>query len=197
MMPFIMQTTARFVACICLCSFLFSLKSQAQENKPFIFPEHFSKTTIAGLKNSDSLLFYQCHVAEASTELTTKGGEKIKGTVKKISITEKFVVINNNGNYKLRYYTSTFSDFPNRKFSYLKIKEKDYWNFKPEKEVTLNEHDVLMFAAIENKAHDTNEFDFVVDKYNSNALIIRNKKTMRHLIIDGNYLLKKNLEVFK
>ena len=122
---------------------------------------------------------------------------KIKGNIKRISITDKFIIVNQNGQYKLRYYSSTFSDFPNRKFTYLKVKEKDYWNFKIEKESVLNEHDVLMFAAIEKKSHDTNEFDLVIDKYNSNALIIRNKKTMKHLIIDGNYLLKKNLETLK
>jgi len=192
-----MPAPMRYVAWICFFTAFITKLSVGQENNPIVFPEHFSKTIIAGLKNNDSLFFYQCHAEEASTELTTSTGEKIKGNIKRISITDKFIIINQNGKYKLRYYSSTFSDFPNRKFTYLKVKEKDYWNFKIEKEALLNEHDVLMFAAIEKKAHDTNEFDLVVDKYNSNALIIRNKKTMKHLIIEGNYLLKKNLEVLK
>lgn len=179
------------MAISCFCSVY------AQDNSKIVFPEHFIPTSIANLANNDSLFFYQCHVVEASTELTTSSGEKIKGDLKKISVTEKFVVACRNGQYKLKYYSSTFSNFPNRKFTYLKVKEKDYWNFKLEKEIFLNEHDVLMFAAIEKKSHDTNEFDFVIDKYTTNALIIRNKKTMKHLIVEGNYLLKKNLEALK
>jgi hypothetical protein len=171
--------------------------SYAQESPNFAFPEHFSKTSIAALKNNDSLLFYQCHVEEATTQITTTSGAVISGDKKRISITDKFVVVNNNGKYKLKYYSSTLSNLPNRKFTYLKIKEKDYWNFKLEKESVLNEHDVLMFAAIENKAHETTEYDFVIDKYNTNGLIIRNKKVMRHLVLEGNYVLKKNLEVLK
>ena len=169
----------------------------AQETAAIKFPEHFLKTSIAALKNNDSLLFYQCHVEEATTQITTTSGAVISGDKKKISITDKFVVVNNNGQYKFKYYSSTLSNLPNRKFTYLKVKEKEYWNFKLEKESVLNEHDVLMFAAIENKAHETTEYDFVIDKYNTNGLIIRNKKVMRHLVLEGNYILKKNLEVLK
>lgn len=165
----------------------------AQENSVIKFPEAYAKTAMAELKNGDSLLFYQCHVEEAITEITKANGEKIKGESKKISITEKFVVYNVNGTYQMKYFTSTLSNLPNRKFTYLKVKEKEYWNFKLEKNTTLNEHDVLVFCAIEYKSHATTEYDFVVDKYNTNALIIRNKKIMKHLVVDGNHLLSKNL----
>lgn len=167
----------------------------AQESVAIKLPEAYAKTAMAELKSGDSLLFYQCHVEEAITEITKANGEKIKGESKKISITEKFVVYNMNGTYQLKYYTSTLSNLPNRKFTYLKVKEKEYWNFKLEKNATLNEHDVLVFCAIEYKSHATTEYDFVVDKYNTNALIIRNKKVMKHLVVDGNHLLSKNLNV--
>ena len=161
------------------------------------FQENLIKTTVANLKSGDSLMFYQCHVDEAKTEITTSAGEKITGETKKITITDKFVVYNIDGVYSMKYYTSTFSNFPNRKFTYLKVREKDYWNFKLEKTTELNEHDVQIFAAIEKLAHETNEFDFIVDKYNTNALIIRNKKIMKHLIVEGNHVIKKNLEVLR
>lgn len=167
--------------------------TQAQENVSLKFPEAYAKTALAELKSGDSLLFYQCHVEEAITEITKSNGEKIKGESKNISITEKFVVYNNNGTYQMKYYTSTLSNLPNRKFTYLKVKEKEYWNFKLEKSSILNEHDVLVFSAIEYKSHGTTEYDFVVDKYNTNALIIRNKKIMKHLVVDGKHLLSKNL----
>lgn len=167
--------------------------AKAQETVNLKFPEAYAKTALAELKSGDSLLFYQCHVEEAITEITKSNGEKIKGESKKISITEKFVVYNMNGTYQMKYYTSTLSNLPNRKFTYLKVKEKEYWNFKLEKSSILNEHDVLVFSAIEYKSHATTEYDFVVDKYNTNALIIRNKKIMKHLVVDGNHLLSKNL----
>lgn len=165
----------------------------AQSNSSVKFPDSYLKTAIAELKDGDSLLFYQCHVEEAVTEITKADGEKIKGESKKISITEKFVVYLHSGNFEMKYFTSTLTNLPNRKFTYLKVREKDYWNFKLEKNTALNEHDVLVFAAIEYKSHATTEYDFVVDKYNTNALIIRNKKIMKHLVVEGNHLIGKNL----
>lgn len=187
----------RFSITLFLIFTFFQQNFFAQENTSIKFPDHFLKTKIVALSTNDSLTYYQCHVEELTEQLITSTGEKITGKTKKSTITDKFVVTNKNGIYHLKYYTSTFNSFPNRKFTYLKIKEKEYWNFTLTKESDLNEHDVLMFAAIENKSHDTNEFDFVVDKYNTNALIITNKKMMRHLLVEGNYLLKKNLEALK
>ena len=152
------------------------------------------QTSVVSLKAGDSLSYYQCHVSEGQSQLVKGNGEVITGYKKAISITEKFVLINENGKYRLKYFTSTLSNLPNRKFSYLKVKEKSYWEFKLAKDIYLNEHDVLMFAAIENKSHETTEYDFPINKYNTNALIIKNKKVMRHVIVEGNYLLKKNLE---
>ncbi len=104
------------------------------------------------------------------------------------------MLINENGKYHLKYFTTTYSNMPNRKFAYLKLVEKKYWDFKKEKDIYLSEHDVLMFAAIENKSHEAIEYDFPINKYNTNALIITNKKVMKHVIVEGDYLLKKNLE---
>jgi len=160
----------------------------------FLFPEHFRNATIAKLKPGDSLTFYQCHVTEASQYLVTASGEKIEGKAQKYTVTEKYVVINKLGSYRMKYYTSSLSDFPNKKFAYLKLKEKDYWNFKLFKDTLISDHDVLMFAAIELKSHDTIEYDFRITKYNTNQIIINGRKVMRHLVVDGNYTLKKNLE---
>lgn len=178
-----------FIFFICLYSL-----TKAQENIAIQFPEHLLKTSVVGLKSGDSLTYYQCHVDKAAQQLVKENGEVISGKVKQISVTEKFIIINENGKYHLKYYTSTFSNMPNRKFSYLKLVEKSYWDFKLTKDIYLNEHDVLMFAAIENKSHETTEYDFPINKYNTNALIIKNKKVMRHVVVEGNYLLKKNLE---
>lgn len=168
--------------------------SEAQESLAVKFPEHLLKTSIVSLKAGDSLTYYQCHVDNAAQQLVKENGEVISGEKKQISITEKFILINENGKYRLKYFTSTYSNMPNRKFAYLKLVEKKYWDFKLVKDIYLNEHDVLMFAAIENKSHEAIEYDFPINKYNTNALIITNKKVMKHVIVEGDYLLKKNLE---
>ena len=168
---------------------------QAQNIISVKFPGHLSKTSAASLNSGDSLIYYQCHVDEASQQIVKENGEVISGAKKPISVTEKFVLINESGKYRLKYFTSTYSNLPNRKFAYLKLsKEKSYWDFRKVKDVYLNEHDVLMFGAIEHKSHEAIEYDFPVTKYNTNALIIKNKKTMKHVIVEGNYLLRKNLE---
>lgn len=82
---------------------------------------------------------------------------------------------------------------PNRKFSALKIREKDYWNFKREKEKVLTEKDLKLLVALENKGREANEYDFVINKYNTNQLIIKKKKNFKQLVIEGNYILSKML----
>jgi hypothetical protein len=176
--------------------FLFSFfRMTAQDIISVKFPDHLSKTSAAALLNGDSLVYYQCHVDEAAQQIVKENGEVITGARKPISITEKFILINENGKYRLKYFTSTYTNLPNRKFAYLKLsKEKAYWDFRKVKDVYLNEHDVLMFGAIEHKSHEATEYDFPVTKYTTNALIIKNKKIMAHRVVEGNYLLKKNLE---
>lgn len=174
--------------------FFYSGFLNAQESVAVKFPEHLLKTTVVSLKANDSLIYYQCHVDQASQQIVKENGEVITGAKKSISITEKFVIINENGKYRLKYYTSTYSNMPNRKFAYLKLVEKKYWDFKLVKDIYLSERDVLMFAAIEGKSHEATEYDFPITKYNTNALIITNKKIMKHVIVEGGYLLKKNLE---
>jgi hypothetical protein len=161
------------------------------------FPDHLRHTSIAAIKGYDSLIYYQCHVEEATQMLVTKSGEQISGKPQKYTITEKFVVTYNNGQYRLKYFTSSLSDYPNKKFAYLKLVEKPYWNFKQVKDTVLSEHDVLMFAAIEHKSHDSIEYDFTINKLNTNEIIIMGAKVMSQLVVEGNHLLKKNLEILK
>lgn len=177
--------------------FFFVAVANGQESITVKFPEHLLKTSVVNLKVGDSLTYYQCHVSEGQNQLVKENGEVITGGKKAITVTEKFILINENGKYHLKYFTTTYSNMPNRKFAYLKLVEKKYWDFKKEKDIYLSEHDVLMFAAIENKSHEAIEYDFPINKYNTNALIITNKKVMKHVIVEGDYLLKKNLEGLK
>jgi hypothetical protein len=173
------------------------VNSFAQENQPVTFPKHLQATEIADLKANDSLIYFQCYVAEATQELTLASGEKMKGNSQKYTVTEKFVVIRDKDNYRLKYFTSSLTDYPNKKFAYLKMLEKKYWNFRLVKDTVINEHDVLMFAAMERKAHDTTEYEFKVTSQNNNELIINGRKVSKQLLVEGDYKLRRNLEVLQ
>lgn len=177
--------------------FLFVTQVFLGFSQSIVFPEHLKKTNIASLKSNDSIIYYQCHVEEATQQLVTASGEKISGKAQKYTITEKYSIVNKNNQYHLKYYSSSLVDYPNKKWAYLKLVEKPYWNFKLEKDSVLNEHDVMIIAALENKTHETTEYDFKINHQNTNQIIIMGGKVMSQLVVEGGYLLKKNLEVLK
>ncbi len=182
----------RFIILIFFCLNLFLGSSQS-----VVFPEHLKKTNMAILKTNDSLIYYQCHVEVATQQLLTASGEKISGKAQKYTITDKYIVVNKNNQYHLRYFSSSLVDYPNKKFAYLKLVEKPYWNFKLVKDTIINEHDVFVIAALENKSHETTEYDFKINHQNTNEIIIMGGKVMSQLIVEGDYTFKKNLEMLK
>lgn len=162
-----------------------------------IFPAAFSKTSIAGLLPGDSLIYYQCHVDEASQELTTASGQKISTKAKKVTITEKFVISNRDGVYGLRYYVSGFNEYPNKKFAYLTLKETATWAFEYKQSGVLTPQDVLLLAAFENKTHDIVHYELKINKSCPNEVVIADRKDRRQLIVEGAYLLVRNLSIFR
>lgn len=152
-----------------------------------------NNSILKDLKVGDSLTYYQCHVEEATQQLTTASGQTLTGTQQKYTITEKYVVQKNANGYSAKYYAATLAVFPNRKFSALKIREKAYWGFKKEKEFALSDKDLKYLVALEKKGKEAIEYDYAITKYNTNQLIIRNGKNFKQLVIDGNYILSKLL----
>ena len=96
------RISMKLILSIISLSVSFSVWSQA-----ITFPEHLKKTHIAKLKNKDSLVYYQCHVDEATQELTTSSGQKIISGKKKLTITEKFVIHKTDTDYSCKYFTSS------------------------------------------------------------------------------------------
>jgi hypothetical protein len=156
-----------------------------------VLPEAFQKTMIAKLKSGDSLVIYQCHVEEVEQQLATAGGQTLTTAPQKYTITEKFVIQRDSEQYKGKYFVSSMLVMPNRRFSGLKIREKDYWNFKKVKDFQLTEKGIKVLAAVEYKGKDLTEYDFIIDKYNTNQVIIRQRKDFRQVNIEGNYILSK------
>lgn len=141
----------------------------------------------------DSITYYQCHVEEGTQQLSTASGQTLIGAPEKYSITEKFVITKTSGSYVVNYYTSSLTVFPNKKFSGLKIRQRPYWNFKKEKEFVLSERDVKILLALESKGREAMEYDYPINKYTTNQLIIKHGKNFKQLVIDGNYVVSKLL----
>ncbi len=168
---------------------VFCLSFQAQ-NDSIVIPNN---SILKGLKIGDSLTYYQCHVEEATQQLSTVSGQTLTGAQQKYTITEKYVVQKNADGYSAKYYAATLAVFPNRKFSALKIREKAYWGFKKEKDFVLTDKDLKYLIALEKKGKEAIEYDYAITKYNTNQLIIRKGKDFKQLVIDGNYILSKLL----
>lgn len=160
------------------------------QSSSFLIP---ASSILSTLKSKDSIVYYQCHVEEATQQLSTASGQTFTGSPQKYSITEKFVIVKDSVGYKARYYISSMILLPNRKFSGLKIREKPYWNFKKEKEQMLSDKDLKTLVALENKGREATEYDFTISKYTTNQLIIKKRKNFKQLLIDGNYVLSKLL----
>lgn len=159
-----------------------------------VFPEHLQKTQIARLQSNDSLVYYQCHVDEASQELTTSSGQKIVSKKRRVTITEKFVILRSDSLYSCRYYTSPLTNYPNKKFPYLTLKEVSNWNFELQKAKPLTKEEVLLAAAMEIKTHAIIHYDLNINKSCPNEVIICYKKNREQLIVEGDYLLSKLLK---
>ena len=178
--------TILLIAALCYCFFTVS--------QNILFPEHLQKTYIAQLQSSDSLIYYQCHVDEASQELTTSSGQKISSRKRRLTITEKFVIVRKDSVYFCRYYTSPVTNYPNKKFPYLTLKEVKNWDFGLQNAKVLNREEILLAAVMETKTHAIINYDLNINKSCPNEVIICHKKNREQLIVEGDYLLSKLLK---
>src|SRR5687768_2085942 len=83
---------------------------------------------LSGLAEGDSVNYYLCHVVDPDAEPQFASDYAIP-VKEKYTVTEKIVLQKVSGGYAARVYTTTVRDFPNRKFSGLKIRERPYWQF--------------------------------------------------------------------
>lgn len=170
--------------------FVVSVFGSFSQNDSLVIP---SSSILKNLKEGDSLTYYQCHVEEATQQLSTASGQTLTGKSQKYTITEKYVLKKKEQILTVVYYASSLTVFPNKKFSGLKIREKSYWEFKKEKTFTLTEKDLKILLALEKKGREAIEYDYAITKYNTNQLIIKFGKNFKQLVIDGNYVLSKLL----
>jgi hypothetical protein len=173
------------ISLLLVCSYTFSQK--------MVFPEHLSKTNIAKLQTGDSLVYYQCHVDSASQEITLSNGKKIKSKKKRITLTEKFVIHKSDSSYTCRYFNSSITNYPNKKFPYLSLTEVKNWEFELQHTKKLTDEQVKLIAAFETRTHSIVHYELNINKTCPNEVIIKGKNVNEQFIIEGNYLLSKSL----
>lgn len=176
-----------------LCFLLFLCSGIISFAQTVNFPEHLKKTQISKLESGDSLIYYQCHVDEASQELTTTTGQKISSKKRKLTITEKFVITKKDSSYHCKYSASPITNYPNKKFPYLTLTEVKNWDFEIQKTKILNTQEVLLIAALETRTHNIVHFELNINKSCSNEIIICSKKDKEQFIVEGDYLLSRIL----
>lgn len=154
-----------------------------------VFPKHLTKTQIAQLKHHDSLVYYQCHVDEATQELTTQKGQKITSKKNKLTITEKFVIHKIDSVYTCLYFKSSINNYPNKKFPYLTLKEVENWHFELQKQKQLSRQELLLTAAFETKTHPITHYELNINSTCPNELIICSKQHKEQVLVEGKYLL--------
>jgi len=160
--------------------FLFSAACLIASSQ-IVFAEKQKQTILAKLLPNDSVVYYQCRVTNATIEIKTPQ-QQVETKNQQITFTEKFVIVNNNNSYNIKYYVSGLTVFPNRKFSGLKIREKAYWNFSFKSERQLVDTEVQFLAGLESNSKQTIETDYPISKYTTNQLIIKQRKNFEQLL---------------
>lgn len=169
---------------------MFVVLGKSQSN---LFPAHLQKTNIAKLESGDSLTYYQCHVDEATQELTTSSGQKITTKAKHLTITEKFIIYRYENVYTCKYFVSPLTNYPNKKFPYLTLKEMPNWDFELKKTKDLLLEELHLLSAFETKTHAIVHYELNINKSCPNEIVIKGKHMYEQLMVEGEYLLSKIL----
>lgn len=152
-----------------------------------------SKQSLFYELNADSLTVYECRVSEATQELTTADGQKIKTGSQKLTITNKYHIKCINNSYQIHIYTAGITPFPNRKFSGLKIREKKYWEFRLDTSFVLSNKQLALFLIAEDKGKEANEYDYAITKHTRYQLIFKRRKNFKQLVFDQSLNLKQRI----
>ncbi|MCC6181295.1 MAG: hypothetical protein IT237_05630 [Bacteroidia bacterium] len=181
-----MRKKLYFVVCVLISNLIYSQKIE--------FPENLRKTQVAQLLLHDSLLYYQCHVDTAIQEITTQSGQKIKSKKRRLTITEKFKILLTDSGYVAFYFLSPVTNYPNKKFPYLTLKEVESWEFQLSKIKRLTKDEVLLLSAFETKTHAIVHYELNINKSCPNEVIIRRNSFVEQLIVEGDLILSEILK---
>lgn len=103
------------------------------------------------------------------------------------------MIVRTDSIYTCKHYASSVTNYPNKKFPYLTLKEVANWDFELQKSKTLNSQEVLLIAAMETKTHDIVHYELNINKTCPNQIIVCYKKDREQYLVEGDYLLSKLL----
>lgn len=148
-----------------------------------------TKTLLEALQEGDSVVFYQCRVLTVSTTITTESGQSLAGSQHLNSVTEKFVIHKRSSGYEINYFSSDYVALPNRRFSGLKIREKEYWHFVYAGAAFVPFEKSGFLSAIEAEGREAIEYDYQISKHNQNQIIVKAGKRFKQLCFTDNRTL--------
>lgn len=182
-----MRNCLYILVCVFISNFIYSQKVE--------FPENLRKTQVAQLLLHDSLLYYQCHVDTVIQEITTQSGQKIKSKKRRLTITEKFKILLTDSGYVVYYSLSPVTNYPNKKFPYLTLKEVHSWDFQLSTIRRLTKDEVLLLANFEKHTHSIIHYELNINKSCPNEVIIKRGNFVEQFIVEGDLILSKILNL--
>ena len=138
-----------------------------------------ARSLVKGLLPGDSLIIYQCVVVAPSSENDyAVSSHPYTSTIRLV------VHRQSDSSYYAKWFTTGIRDFPNRKFSGLKIRERPYWQFKEAGRRPLTYAEVLKLHRLEVSGREAMEYDYPVTKHTRNQVIVKHGKRFRQLVRD-------------
>ncbi len=140
------------------------------------------KSMLYGMKPGDSVIVYQCHVVDPSREPQLASDTPVSAAPH--TVTDRIVLRKKDSSFVATLWQTGIRDFPNRKFSGLKVKERPYWYFVFVRSCEVTNEQVRKLAALEQAGREAMEYDYPVTKYTRNQLILKKGKNFSQLVID-------------
>ena len=150
-----------------------------------ISSQQLNSTAIHNLANGDSLVIFESRICEYPAGTVVANGNTVmykllfpQSNPKLYSRTSKYVLRNENGNFKLQCYVSDRDRYPNYKFDRV-MKKEGYWHFKKYFEKTLSAGEVQQLCLFEAEcnAHPIDKYD-EGDNSKNMTVIRHGKKTL-------------------
>jgi hypothetical protein len=134
------------------------------------------------ITNSDPVTIYQCVAIDSAGKIIRKG---LARQPRLSTVTRKYILRKDSLSYTVTCFTTTIHDFPNRKFSGLKISERPYWEFAQSSKHNVTNEQARQIKALIASGHEAIEFDYPVSRHTVNQVIVKNKKDFRQLVLDN------------
>lgn len=136
-----------------------------------------------GMKPGDSVTVYQCYVVDPQSGPLQPTDYASTPQVP-YTISSKIILRKYADSVVASVYTTHIRDFPNRKFSGLKIRERPYWQFTQEQRFKASQNALTNLARLEMVGREAMEYDYPLTKHTRNQVILKRGKKFRQLVYE-------------